>query len=88
MYTIGTPMGVENWELAKRVETMLETFHHRRIRNDLKIKMARVKEEQLTNEKFRQMFGKIRSIKKILKQCTLIFVGNIIHELKVPSTEL
>ena len=80
--------GAENWALTKSIEDRLEVFHHRSIRRILKIKMSRVKEERLSNEKVRGMFRKIRSVKEIIKHWKLTFLQHVVSEGKIPSTTL
>ena len=80
--------GSENWALTETFEHRLEVFHHRSIRRILKIRMQRVKDERLTNEKIRSMFCNIRTIKDLICLRKLTFLQHLTTEWQPPSTIL
>ena len=72
--------GAKTWALTNTILQKINTFNHRCIYQILHIKMDRVKEERISNEKVRKNFGNIPSILELKGMQKLKCIGNIFRE--------
>jgi len=71
--------GAETWSLRKLQLDKLEVFLHRSIWRILHISMTKVREQQLHNDKVRQMFYSIPCVGNMIATWQMDFVGKMIR---------
>ena len=69
----------EPWSLRKSQLDKLEVFLHCSIRRILQISMSTVREQQLHNDKVRQMFYSIPCVRNMIAVWQMVFVGKLIR---------
>ena len=70
--------GCESWALKESSYANLDVILHYSIRRILGIKMAEIKDEQITNKTVRERFYNIQDIRSILAARVLLFVGKVL----------
>ena len=71
--------GAETWSLRKTQLDQLEIFLHCNIRRILQISMSKVKEEQIRNDKVRQMFYSIPCVRNMIAARQMDLIGKMIR---------
>jgi hypothetical protein len=81
--------GAETWSLRKMQLDQLEIFIHRSIRQILQILMTKVKEDQIRNEKVREMFYSIACVRNMIAAHQANFIGKMVQgPLNQPSRNM
>ena len=71
--------GCESWAIREATMKKLEVFLHRNIRNILKIDIAQVIEERITNISIRERFFDIPTIRNKIAHRQLTFIGKVVR---------
>ena len=71
--------GCESWAIREATMKKLEVLLHRNIRKILKIDIARVIDERITNISIRERFFDIPTIRNQIAQQQLNFIGKVVR---------